>query len=121
MSNSPQSLEDILKKLYEMMTEVYYYRNELPNGKIERKMITFIEVSDNIWKMFMKDKFFKKLVENYSRVGYSIEVGGQNGEDYNYPNDTIPPNIGGYKVLKGNILDVHFQTYTKNSISKRRY
>lgn len=83
-----------LKELCEKQSEIIKYERTLPEGRIEKKKISYTEVTDDIWNMLMEDESFKRSADGF------------------FP-DIPYANIGGFEVRKGSNFIVHGETYIK--------
>ena len=83
-----------LKELCKKQSEIIKYERTLPEGRIEKKKISYTEVTDDIWTMLMEDEFFKRSADGF------------------FP-DIPYANIGGFEVRKGSDFIVHSETYIK--------
>jgi hypothetical protein len=86
-----------LKELCKKQSEIIEYGRKLPEGRIEKKKISYTEVTDDIWNMLMEDEFFKRSAEGF------------------FP-DVPYANTGGFEVRRGSDFVVHSETYIKEKL-----
>jgi len=91
-------LETFTKELYKKEQNVVNYKRKLPDGSIEKRKISYIEVTEGIWQnILMRIKEFREVVKS--------------GD----------PNIGGIRVKMGSVFKVHYKTDIENPRRSHHY